>query len=639
MRRSRSLLALVGAALVALASVACDAEVPAAARTGIAAAARPLVPAAAAPAPIAAAAPAPSEVFPHLDDEPPGLAVSTGDTSHGRLFHGRRLEESSALAILPVQRARDLRYGTDELIDLLGHAAAAVHRATGTRLWVGNLGRSGGGDIPWSVSHNAGRDADVAFLVVDAAGHPVDPPDLVPLGQGGWSKDRALRLDVARTWIAVRAMLEHPTAQVQYLFASTPLIRLLLDHAKARGEPARIVARATDVLRQPAGAAPHDDHLHVRVRCSRRDVGAGCVDGGLLHPWQVTFPGVREERVRSATAGLRSATTDARRRAVLRLALLDAREQADAVAARLEDDDASVRAAAARALGAVGERRHVVLLARRFAAEHDVDVLLSVLAGAAGLGGPEAGRLLADAIAADAGPVAEPALGPTLATMLPSPTEAAPAGAVLGLAGEPGRSTTAWITPAPSPFTPWPEAAPLGRLVLRDAAIALAADVDASEPAAPLAALLHDPDPDLRARAASALEGIANRRAFDFMDPHASPADVAAGVARWDATIRGLARSPRDVWIATGFGASGYRVPSLDRKHAWELVRAVAGPRHTSRAARRWLARLEGGDAGLDWSTGEACRHWIGWFEERRRSYRIDRAPDAVKRACWGASR
>ena len=269
-------------------------------------------------------------------------------------------------------------------------------------------------------------------------------------------------------------------------------------------------------------------------------------------------------------------------------------------------------------------------------------MLLSILAGAAGLGGPEAGRLLADAIAADAGPVAGPfaEAGGALAlarAFAPEPGAPPPDGALL--VGEPGRSATAWLTPAPSPFAPWPESAPIGRVILRDAAIAFAGDADASEPAAPLATLLHDADPDLRSRAAAALEGIANRRTVDFMDPHVSDAERAAGVARWEATVRGLARSPRDVWIATGFGASGYRVPSLDRKHAWELVRAVAGPRHTSRAARRWLARLEGGAAGLDWSAGEACRHWIGWFDERRRAYRIDRAPDAVKRACWGASR
>src|SRR5690606_12479121 len=133
------------------------------------------------------------------------------------------------------------------------------------------------------------------------------------------------------------------------------------------------------------------------------------------------------------------------------------------------------------------------------------------------------------------------------------------------------------------------------------AAIALARDVDASEPAAPLAALLPGADPDLRARVAAALEGVAVRRTVDFGDPHLTGADAVAGAARWSAIVAALARSPRDVWIATGLGASGYRVPSLDRKHAWELVRAVAGPRHASRAARLWLARLEGGYPGLDW--------------------------------------
>src|SRR5687768_14894673 len=112
--------------------------------------------------------------FPHLPGDPPGKSISVGDTSHGYLVHGVRLEESDALGILPAVRNREVRYGTEELVGLLGHAAQVLHAETGTRMWVGNLSHRGGGDIPFSVSHNSGRDADVAFAYLDGQGEPHD---------------------------------------------------------------------------------------------------------------------------------------------------------------------------------------------------------------------------------------------------------------------------------------------------------------------------------------------------------------------------------------------------------------------------------------------------------------------------------
>jgi hypothetical protein len=159
--------------------------------------------------------------FPFLLGEIEGSSVSIGDTSHGRLVNGVELVESDALRILPEHRTRDLRYGTAPLIALLTHASRALGSATRTTLWLGNIGRKEGGDIEWSVSHNAGRDADVAFCYRDARnGKPVDPPGLVRLDEDGLSHDRRLAFDAARTWLVVRAMLEFEGASVQYLFIS-----------------------------------------------------------------------------------------------------------------------------------------------------------------------------------------------------------------------------------------------------------------------------------------------------------------------------------------------------------------------------------------------------------------------------------
>ena len=125
--------------------------------------------------------------FPFLDDEVPDGSRSVGDTSNGYLVGAKKLEESERLAVLPKQRERGLSFGSDQLLAMLDEAGAKLHDATGTKLWLGNLARRYGGDIPWSVSHNSGRDADIAFAYRDANGHPADPPDLVPLDSAGYS--------------------------------------------------------------------------------------------------------------------------------------------------------------------------------------------------------------------------------------------------------------------------------------------------------------------------------------------------------------------------------------------------------------------------------------------------------------------
>ena len=146
--------------------------------------------------------------FPFLDDEDPHASVSVGDTSHGFLVNAAELVEDETVGILPRQKARDLAWGTKQIVALVRHAAADLHEKTGRRLWIGDIAKRGGGDIPWSVSHNSGRDVDVALQYLDRSGAPIDPPDLVRLDGTGQSKDKALRFDAMRTWIVVRSILE-----------------------------------------------------------------------------------------------------------------------------------------------------------------------------------------------------------------------------------------------------------------------------------------------------------------------------------------------------------------------------------------------------------------------------------------------
>ena len=78
--------------------------------------------------------------------------------------------------VLGVTRARGHLFATDELIEGLLRAARIVsQRKGGAKLVIGNLSRRKGGDISSSVSHNSGRDADVAFFTVRPDGTPTTP--------------------------------------------------------------------------------------------------------------------------------------------------------------------------------------------------------------------------------------------------------------------------------------------------------------------------------------------------------------------------------------------------------------------------------------------------------------------------------
>lgn len=290
--------------------------------------------------------------FPWLEGERVAGSLSIGDTSHGRLIQAAELKETPALGILPAQRARGLRHGTDELVAALEHAAEALHRATGTRLWVGHLSRRGGGDIPFSVSHNSGRDADIAFAYRSADGEPAYPDELVPVAPDGSAIRGGYWLDVARTWRIVKALITGE-AQIQYLFVAGSIEGKLLRHAELTGEEAALIARAGALMQQPGRAAPHNDHLHLRIYCSRRDVLGGCHNTGMVHPSAELYVEDAREWAQEVAGRLTASHAETRRRAIERLALLRSEAHADAILDRLHDGVFEVRLAAALALFAL----------------------------------------------------------------------------------------------------------------------------------------------------------------------------------------------------------------------------------------------------------------------------------------------
>lgn len=220
-----------------------------------------------------------------IDD---GTTISWGRANGGGITSPARLpDDGDGYRVPTTWRERGLRYGTDELVDTIIAAGRRVELEwPGSRLSVADLSPQRGGSSQWHKSHQSGRDVDLLFYVTDAAGRPVDPDDMRHFDKDGQSindGDKAhVVFDTARNWSLIRALIEVSTAEVQRVFIFDPLKEMLLDHARALGEPDALIERASQILGQPGDSAKHDDHMHVRILCAPTDQVYGCRDYGLL---------------------------------------------------------------------------------------------------------------------------------------------------------------------------------------------------------------------------------------------------------------------------------------------------------------------------------------------------------------------
>ena len=220
-----------------------------------------------------------------------GTSVSWGWSNRGELVDGVELPVRGDGYRVPAPWAtRGNNWGTEELVGLIVRVGRRLQlEHPGDTLYVADLSPRRGGASAWHRSHQTGRDADLHFFAVDAEGHATAAPTSMESydASGVISETDAWgypivqrRFDVERNWRVVRALLEDPVVEVQFLFISAPLRRLLLEHARAISEPSELVERAAAVLGQPGGALPHDDHLHVRIYCPESDRSLGCRDRG-----------------------------------------------------------------------------------------------------------------------------------------------------------------------------------------------------------------------------------------------------------------------------------------------------------------------------------------------------------------------
>jgi penicillin-insensitive murein endopeptidase len=194
---------------------------------------------------------------------------SLGSPTEGHLVGGMHVEETAAVRIVPADTAGDVRWGLEPLVMMLDRAARQVRRQyPQVVLSVGHLSREGGGEIDQSRSHESGRDADVGFYVRTATGKQLFESHFVPFRADGTAASwPGAYFDDAKNWALVAAMLTDPEARVTHVFVAAPLRARLLTYAEKSGVAPALRLHAAEIMQQPHGTLPHDDHFHVRIGC------------------------------------------------------------------------------------------------------------------------------------------------------------------------------------------------------------------------------------------------------------------------------------------------------------------------------------------------------------------------------------
>ena len=203
---------------------------------------------------------------------------SIGSPTQGHLIGGMHLTESESLRIVPSDTAGDVRWGLEPLVAMIERASRSVRKQFPDAVAsVGHLSREGGGDVDQHRSHESGRDADVGFYIRSYSGRPLLPSHLVAFrGDGSAASWPGAYFDDARNWAFVTSLCGDPQARVTHIFIASPLRARLLAYAERTGAPARTRLRAAELMQQPHGTLPHDDHFHVRIACPAHMTG--CIE-------------------------------------------------------------------------------------------------------------------------------------------------------------------------------------------------------------------------------------------------------------------------------------------------------------------------------------------------------------------------
>lgn len=498
--------------------------------------------------------------FPWLPGEDTERTRSVGTTSDGWLINAVHVPTDHAyVARIESHIPRKLDYTTQEMRDLVTAVADHVNAShPGSVLYLGNFSADGGGDIPYSVSHNSGRDGDLAFYMKDASNALVVPDTLLSFDKNlkATASDGAqVTFDVARNWRVVEAIAKNGRGVVQYVFVSRPLRAALLAEAKRAKSDAAVVAFAAELMTQPGGALPHDDHFHIRLYCSEVDVESGCVDGGSNNSGFDGFAAAKTKATKRAEDALKSDDADVRLAGARRLGVLLSSRSSPQIAKLLDDDDRRVRAAAARVLAQLRAEESAVVA--RSKVEEDPYVRTEIVWALGDYGT----RTAIDALTA----------------LLDSAR-------TLRFDDQ----TTVDL-----------------RVFVAD----VLSVTENPRPVAALVAVTADDDQAVRLRANRALKMLTNHDAISA-ETSASLHDA------WASWLKRNGNKSRDAWLLDGFRRFG--VERLSLRYVWELTYAILEDDHLSYNAQRVMMRLAKREApSLSWGKTDANFYWRRWFERR----------------------
>lgn len=194
---------------------------------------------------------------------------SVGSPTAGKLVGGAHLSDSDHVRVVPAYSPGDSRWGLEALVSMIDRAAKGIKKQwPDAQLSIGHLSRQGGGEIDRHASHESGRDADIGFYVRNQQGKTIYADHFVTFkGDGTAPSWPGAQFDDAKNWDLVSSFVNDGNAHVTHIFVASPIRARLLAYAEKIGAPAATRTRAAELMAQPRGSLPHDDHFHVRVAC------------------------------------------------------------------------------------------------------------------------------------------------------------------------------------------------------------------------------------------------------------------------------------------------------------------------------------------------------------------------------------
>jgi murein endopeptidase len=187
------------------------------------------------------------------EDLPALGSMSLGPPNNGALKNGVAMPEDPRWVVVDKSHA----YGTQETVDALARVMSSVSaQFEDTKpLHIGHISGPNGGTLAPHLSHQTGRDVDLAYYYTN--------------GATWYQRATAENLDVVRTWALVRALVVD--TDVEFILIDSSIQTLLRAHAELAGEdPAWLLdlfrgtrGKNSPLIRHVKG---HATHLHVRFR-------------------------------------------------------------------------------------------------------------------------------------------------------------------------------------------------------------------------------------------------------------------------------------------------------------------------------------------------------------------------------------